>query len=112
MPYVSRDEAGRVSAAYAEQREGAEEFLPAGAPELMTLLGHDQTGRDARESLTASDFELVRVIEDLIGLLVEKNLIQHTELPQEAAAKIFHRRQLRGELGSLQGLLAEDDQAI
>ena len=112
MPYVSRDETGRVSAAYAEQRDGAEEFLPAGAPELIALLGEDESGRDARESLTATDFELVRVIEDLVALLVEKNRIQHTELPQEAAAKIFHRRQLRGELDSLQGLLVEDDQPI
>jgi hypothetical protein len=112
MPYVSRDETGQVSAAYAEPRADAEEFLPAGAPELLILLGEAESGRDARESLTATDLELVRVIEDLIGLLVEKNLIQHTELPQEAAAKIFHRRQLRGELDSLQGLLAEDDQTI
>ena len=64
------------------------------------------------KSLTATDLELVRVLEDLIGLLIDKNVIQLTELPQEAAAKLFRRRQLRGELDSLAGLVADEDQTF
>ena len=112
MPYVRRDDSGQLVAVFATEQEDASELMVADSPELLAFLSLDEAGREALASLTATDLELVRVLEDLIGLLIDKNVIQPTELPQEAAAKLFRRRQLRGELDSLAGLVADEDQTF
>lgn len=45
--------------------------------------------------LSSTDAVLARVLEDLIDLLVRKNLIMFTELPEEAQRKIQARMHLR-----------------
>jgi hypothetical protein len=109
MPYVRRDSEGRVAAVFAEPQADADEFLGPGAEELRAFVGDPDDGGGARQTLTASDLELVRVLEDLIAVLLDKNIIQPTDLPAEARAKLLKRRQLRGELEALVGLVAEDD---
>lgn len=109
MPYVRRDPKGQVAAVFAEPQADADEFVGLGAEELRAFLGDPDDRGDARRTLTESDFELVRVLEDLIAVLLDKNVIQPTDLPPQAHAKLLKRRQLRGELEALVGLVAEDD---
>ncbi|MDH5297853.1 MAG: hypothetical protein OEV91_02425 [Desulfobulbaceae bacterium] len=45
--------------------------------------------------LTASDIGIIRIVEDVIELLVRKNVILFTELPIEAQQKIEQRQMLR-----------------
>jgi hypothetical protein len=50
---------------------------------------------------------VVRVLDDLVNLLIDKNLIRFTDLPVAAQRKLIERRGLR-ETGTHLGLLGED----
>jgi len=63
-------------------------------------------------SLTQSDLALVRVLEDLIDTLIEKGLIQFTDLPPAAQAKLLNRRETRAALKDPLRLLPMDDSGI
>ena len=49
--------------------------------------------------LSLSDIGIIRILEDLIDLLIRKNIILFTELPEEAQAKIRERKRVRKRLG-------------
>jgi hypothetical protein len=66
---------------------------------------------DALERLAESDQSLVRVLEDLIDTLIGKNLIQFTDLPDPAQAKLLERRTLRHSVNAL-NLIEDDDQKL
>lgn len=66
---------------------------------------------DALERLAESDQALVRVLEDLIETLTGKNLIQFTDLPDAAQAKLLERRSLRHSVNAL-NLIEDDDQKL
>lgn len=105
MPYVKRDAAGHIVATRLEAAEDYEP-LPCGAPELvdyMRKLGLEQN------SLEQSDMRLVRVLEDLIDLLIARDLIRFTDLPRPAQEKLLERRSLRQSMNALDLLGSGDD---
>ena len=111
MPYVKRGPGGRVAAIFAEAQADAREYVRSDADEVRRFVGAGgAVAGDPRQSLTESDLELVRVLEDLISVLLDKNIIQQTDLPEEARAKLLRRRQLRGELDNLVGLVSEEEE--
>jgi transposase len=59
--------------------------------------------------LRDSDLELIRVLEDLVGVLVDRGVIRYTDLPVAAQRKLQQRAEARAELGSLGGLLGDED---
>jgi len=64
---------------------------------------------DAKQTLVESDLEFVRVLEDVITVLIEKNIIAHTELPEAAREKLSRRRELRVKLTGFNHLVRKDD---
>lgn len=50
---------------------------------------------DDHQSLADSDASLARVTEDLIDILLTRGLIQFTDFPPAAQAKLLQRRQTR-----------------
>lgn len=107
MPYVERDHAGRLVSVGLEPGEGREE-LPASSPELLDYarrMGLEQS------PLEQSDMGLVRVLEDLIDLLIDRDVIRFTDLPQPAQEKLMERRSMRQTLGAL-NLLSSTDETI
>lgn len=50
------------------------------------------------DALSQSDLALVRVLEDLIDILIPRGLIQFTDLPLAAQAKLLSRRETRAAL--------------
>lgn len=114
MPFVARDEAGKITALSLEQRPGMLEELPYESPELRafySVLGGDGDDHQKFEELYASDFRLIRVIEDLIDALVRKNVLCVTDLPQAVQEKLVERRSLRDNINSLK-LFGDDDQGV
>lgn len=105
MRYVARDEAGRVTAASLVQDGAHPEALPAEAPELAAFA----RGLAEQGPLADSDLHLVRVLEDLIDLLIDKDVIRFTDLPGPAQEKLMGRRSLRHRL---QGLKLIDDNEV
>jgi hypothetical protein len=104
MPYVKRDEQGRICLVNLEPEEGLQE-VPANSPEVIEFM--KSMGMEQR-TLEQSDMRLVRVLEDLIDLLITRDVIRFTDLPQAAQDKLMERRSMRQSLTAL-NLLGGDD---
>lgn len=103
MPYVRRDRSGQVVALSTEPLEGFEQV----AFDLPEIVAFEQRLGNSRSRLEESDRDVVRVLDDLVNLLIDKNLIRFTDLPVAAQRKLIERRGLR-ETGTHLGLLGED----
>ena len=91
MPYVTRDGDGRISALHREEPHAGAEALPADHPEVATFIG---VGFDG-QSFGRLDADFVRVIEDVIDTLIDRHVLNITDLPDEAQAKLFARKSFR-----------------
>lgn len=98
MPYVQRDTAGQVVAIFAEPGPGHDEQLPAGHPDLA--------GADGFAHL---DADLIRVIEDVVDVLIDRGLLRLTDLPLDAQRKLLTRKGARARLREGLDLLGSDD---
>lgn len=108
MPYVERNSSGEIVALFATRREGAEEFLPPEDDAVIAFLAQAD-GDDAAFPL-ASDLKMIRVIEDLVDLLIAKNVILFTELPQAVQDKILAQKSHREKVfGASTPLMLDDD---
>lgn len=94
MPYIRRAKTGRIDALLQNPEPGAEEFLPQHSPEIASFLGFPA---DA-ELFNGLDEELIRVVEDLIDVLIGKNILRLTDLPLPAQEKLLSRKRLRQQL--------------
>jgi len=63
---------------------------------------------DRIDALNQSDPGLVRVIEDLIDVLINRGVIQFTDLPEAAQTKLLERRETRASLIKRLQLLSTD----
>ena len=81
MLYIQRDENGKITGLTLTPGENAEE-ASANDP-------------DVTKFLTESDLDMARVLEDLIDVLVKKNVISVTDLPESAQLKILYRKNTR-----------------
>jgi len=107
MPYVRRDSTGRIIALSDEPAEGFERVAQdaQGLKEMEDRLGL------SRSRLQESDLEVIRVLDDLITVLIDKNIVRFTDLPEPAQRKLIERRGLR-ESGTHLGLLGDDNALI
>jgi len=99
MPYVCRNSEGKVVALFGEAAPEAQESLPVSHPDVIEFLG----GASAAVLFNSLDIDFVRVTEDLIYTLIDKGILQFTDLPQEAQRKLnerasFRERQLKNPL--------------
>jgi hypothetical protein len=102
--YVQRDDAGRIIAVSLYPQPGFEACLAVGEAEMS---GHAGQLPSQMKSLISSDLAMARVLEDLIDLLIARNVIRFTDLPQEAREKLLKRRSLRAKMQGLD--LLDDD---
>ncbi len=66
------------------------------------------TDSDNTNRLGQTDASLVRVLEDLIDVLINRGVIQFTDMPVAAQAKLLERRETRAQLNSRLKLLPTD----
>ena len=66
------------------------------------------TKPDKASVLSQTDTSLVRVLEDLIDVLITRGVIQFTDLPEAAQAKLLERRETRASLDNRLRLLPTD----
>lgn len=72
--------------------------------EFLSRQGQEEPLRAIQEALNSSDVELVRVIEDIVEVLIGKNLIMFTDLPEAAQLKLNSRSRIRHDLRHLHSL--------
>jgi FMN phosphatase YigB (HAD superfamily) len=109
MPFVTRDETGRILALYREQTPDAREYLPSGHPEILEFAGQAVESEE-RPDMLQSDLEMIRVYEDLIDILISKRVVVLTDFPTAAQEKLVRRKRLRSSLSSLTEVLAPEDE--
>lgn len=112
MPYVQRDASGQVSAIFQKPEVGAEELLPADHPDIQIFLGGivpQSENIAASAQLSESDLGLIRVIEDIVDTLIDKNVILFTDLPVSAREKIMRRKSTRERLFGNADILEDED---
>jgi hypothetical protein len=89
MPYVQRTAEGLIDSLHRNAATGTE-FLPDGHPEVQAFVGGS-----ARPEFDQLDADFVRVIEDVIDTLIVRHVINITDLPDQAQAKLFARKSFR-----------------
>lgn len=111
MAYVKRDEQGKIIDVFETPQADADEYVSIESAELIAFLSHSDDADAARVALSVSDLALVRVLEDLINTLIDKEVILFTDLPPAAREKLANREKIRGQLNDLDDLMG-DDQGI
>ena len=97
MTYAKRDADGHIVALYNQDTGEGLEQVTSNDPDVLKFLSRAESDRTL-SFLQQSDLELVRVVEDLIELKVDKNLILFTELPGAAQEKLLGRKRAREHL--------------
>lgn len=105
MPFIKRDESGKIDAVSINESVDFAEFLDAESAELEVFF---ENARPSADSLRESDSDLVRVLEDLIEMLTAKGVIMFTELPESAQQKILFRKRLRKDRTNALDLLGDE----
>ncbi len=113
MPYVARNAEGQIVAVSLVEAGGATEHVEADSRELHDFLSQMRRGEltDTLEWLVESDLKMVRVLEDLIDVLIQRNVINFTDLPLAAKNKLLQRRSLRESLDALK-LIGDEGQEL
>jgi hypothetical protein len=93
MAYVFKNAQGNVVAASASENLGnGWMFIEDNAKEYIEFL----EGALAENSpFRESDIQLARVLEDLISMLIERNVIRFTDFPQAAQKRLNDRQSMR-----------------
>lgn len=110
MPYIKRGASGEIILVSELSSADTPEEISSDSPELRAFV--EQLTKSNSDVFETSDMKLIRVIEDVIDLLIAKNVICITELPQPVQAKLMERRSLRHSLNSLSLFGDEDEQTI
>lgn len=110
MPFVKRDADGRIAAVTREPDDDAGERLNWNSRELLDFLFEDSDQDAVQRKLLLSDLGMLRVVEDLIELLVAKQLIAWTDLPAAAQDKMLERRSMRRFLTTSAGMAMPEDE--
>tara|TARA_R110002049_G_scaffold286297_1_gene468017 strand:- start:486 stop:824 length:339 start_codon:yes stop_codon:yes gene_type:complete len=109
MAYINRSTNGEITEVFETQQHAAQEYISLDNAELIEFIQQAGTNHTVKAVLSSSDVALIRVLEDLINTLIDKNVIQFTDLPLVAQGKLANREKIRGHLTSLDNLMADDD---
>jgi len=94
MPYITRDESGKIIKASARVLIGGE-LVPHNHPDVIAFL--KQRGQDPQHveqalgELRRTDNEMARAVEDVIMVLLKKNLFKMTDLPKPVQDRMSFR---------------------
>jgi hypothetical protein len=112
MAYIERDRSGNILSVHEEPQDNAKEILALDDPELLNYLVESASSDDAKTILNTSDFALIRVLEDLVNTLIDKNIILFTDLPLAAREKLANREKIRSHLNSLDNLISDSEDQL
>ena len=104
MLYVERSADGRIIALHNAPTPAAQEQRSLMDEEVLDFFNGTESWK---QLMLHSDLGAVRIVEDLIDLLISKNVLNFTELPEHAQQRIWERKRLREKIVS-QDLLVDD----
>jgi len=93
MPYINRSADGSIQGiSLIDTQQPGWEFVEATDGEYLKFL--DQV-HQVHNPFRESDIQLIRVLEDLIGLLIERDVIRFTDFHTAAQQRLNDRQMLR-----------------
>jgi len=109
MAYILKNAQGNIIAASATDKLGTDwQFIEENAREYLDYLENSL----AKSSVfRESDIQLARVLEDLISMLIERNLIRFTDFPVAAQKRLIDRQTMRKKT-QLSSILDDDSESI
>ena len=107
MFYVERNQNGEIVTLRREADKPGMEGKQSIDDEILEFLGSKEQSDHLHQILASSDVAVMRILEDLVDLLIKKNLIMFTELPVDAQIKLQDRRQMRQKIRK-ETLMVED----
>ena len=111
MPYVMRNERGGIIGISDRPSAEALEHLAADHPDVLTYL-KEASPSAMMERLSRTDMDMARITEDLIDVLISRNILNFTDLPLQAQRKLVGRQKLRRNLSALSNLVSDEDDII
>jgi len=111
MLYVKRDTWGNLQQVEASPFEGMDGELAADDQEAQAWFAN-QTVENSLLQLKQSDLDMIRVLEDLITVLIQKGVVRITDLPEAAQSKLVGRSKARDALGGLNRLINDDESGL
>ncbi|PPC81800.1 MAG: hypothetical protein CTY38_08015 [Methylotenera sp.] len=107
MAYVLKNPKGQIIAASATEQPNNQWIqIDVTDKDYINFLEHALAEGDA---FRESDIQLARVLEDVITLLVERNIIRFTDLPEQAQKRLNQRQSMRHQ-SQLSGILDENSE--
>jgi hypothetical protein len=107
MPHVVRNPRGEIVSLHREPVPGSD-WLATDDDEVRRFIGPNADPGPQAE-FRQLDADLVRVLEDLVDVLISRQVIRVTDLPAEAQEKLFARKSFRERLPARALRLFETD---
>ena len=101
MPFVERDDDGNIIRLHRDKTDEDYEYLPHDDQEVQAFLTDSDPFFQRQKELTATDFQLIRSIEDIIEVLVDKGVLSEEDLPGAVHNLVKRRQTIRGMLKDL-----------
>lgn len=107
MLYVQRNSKGEIIAVQRDADKPGMECKSSVDDEILQFLGNTEMSGSILHVLASTDTKIIRILEDIIELLVKKNIIMFTELPEAAQVNLRERRHMR-QLISKESFIVDD----
>ena len=111
MFHVQRNAQGQLIRVEAAAFAAAQETLAADAQEVQAWFAN-QDVESSLLQLKQSDLDMIRVLDDLVQVLMDKGVLRITDLPPAAQSKLLSRTQARVALGGLSRLIDDDEVGV
>ena len=96
MLYALKDDKGLIIAV--SERQLTDDWQSVDLEDEAVLVFLQRNPTIGGKVMQAADADFIRVLEDVIDLLIDKAVIQFTELPDPVQNKLLNRRRYREEL--------------
>lgn len=109
MLYIKLNENQQIDEIEFTPKPGYEE-ISLHDPKLSEYIDNSDNGEQIIQKVLARlDLDMVRVIEDVIDILIDKNVMLFTDLPNPVQNKILFKKQIRNIRNKDQSILQEDE---
>lgn len=109
MLYAKKDEAGLIIAVSQQKVDANWKLVSFTDNAMREFLARNEDEELKNQILEDADADFIRVLEDLIELLINKEVLQFTELPTPVQEKLLSRRWYREHASQEQTTILMDD---
>ncbi|WP_024852226.1 hypothetical protein [Hydrogenovibrio kuenenii] len=111
MIYVKRNESNQIIDICFDEKENYEKSSIFNE-EIKTFIQNSNNQNQVKEIMTNLDLDMVRITEDVIEILIKKEILLFTDFPEAVQSKLLFKRFLRQALSKNGVNLTEDGESI